>query len=66
MAALTNMDAVAAREGSSVAYPDAVDGHWNDGQRDRRVYYSPQAQNIDDVRFLSRVIDAVAAEFAVE
>lgn len=64
MAALTNMDAVAAREGFLVAYPDAVDGHWNDG-RGIAAYLS-QAQNIDDVRFLSRVIDAVAAEFAVD
>ncbi len=50
---------LAARDGFAVAYPEAVENHWNDGRGD--VSRVSHRENVDDVGYLVAVIDAVAA-----
>jgi polyhydroxybutyrate depolymerase len=47
------------REGFVVVYPDGIEEHWNDG-RDK-VKYRAHREKIDDVGFLSALIDHLAA-----
>lgn len=50
----TGFEALAAREGFLVAYPDAIgSGHWNDGR-------SSTAGAADDIAFVRRLIDTIA------
>jgi poly(3-hydroxybutyrate) depolymerase len=56
---LTNFDAVAERERFIVAYPDAVEGSWNDGRAGR-------VTSIDDVDFTRALIDHIRGEFAID
>jgi polyhydroxybutyrate depolymerase len=58
---LLGLDTVAAARGVEVAYPDAVDGSWNDGRRG--VQSVAALEPVDDIRFLETVIeDAVARD----
>jgi polyhydroxybutyrate depolymerase len=57
MARLTGLTAVAKREGFTVVYPDGVERSWNDG----RAHGPAAAQAVDDVAFLSALIDAFVA-----
>lgn len=54
MIRLTGFDAVSDRENFIVVYPDGFEKHWNDG---RGVQWRAQAENIDDVSFISNLID---------
>ena len=55
MRKLTNLDARADRQGWVVAYPNGVEGHWNDG---RGVdTYPAHREDVDDVGFVSRLVD---------
>lgn len=60
----TGLNALADRNGFVVAYPDAVEKNWNDG-RDLEDYRS-QRENIDDVGFISALIDALSNQYAVD
>ena len=60
-AALTNYNAVADRFGFVVAYPDGVDLSWADG----RGASIPDRQGVDDVGFLSALIDRLSRDFAI-
>ncbi len=60
----TRFDAKADREGAIVLYPEAVEQHWNDGRGLSR--YRSQRDNIDDVGFISALIDRVAAALPVD
>lgn len=60
-AALTNYNAVADRFGFVVAYPDGVDLSWADG----RGASIPDRQGVDDVGFLSALIDRLTRDFAI-
>lgn len=55
---------IAERDGAIVVYPDGVERQWNDGRKD----FSSRAhsENIDDVGFISRLIDRIAEEHAVD
>ncbi len=46
-----------------VIYPEAIENHWNDG-RGLDNYYS-QRENVDDVKFLSQLIDYCVKEYKV-
>ncbi len=46
-----------------VVYPDGIDRHWNDG---RIVNDTAHQQNIDDVGFLSLLIDNLIDEFSTD
>lgn len=49
---------MAARDGAIIVYPDAYQRNWNDG---RRGFNSPaHSENIDDVGFISALIDRLA------
>jgi polyhydroxybutyrate depolymerase len=61
---LTGFDAVADREGFLVAYPDGVGKHWNDGRENRD--FETYRQRVDDVAFVSDLIDAIAKDHAVD
>ena len=60
-AGLTNYNNVADRYGFVVAYPDGIDLSWADG----RGASIPDRQGVDDVGFLSALIDRLSADFAV-
>ncbi len=46
-----------------VVYPDGYEKHWNDG-RDLEFYASQRLQ-VDDVKFISRLIEKIAQDFPV-
>jgi polyhydroxybutyrate depolymerase len=55
MRKLTNLDARADREGWLVAYPNAVQGHWNDGRGSAEI--PEQRDGVDDVGWCARLVD---------
>lgn len=58
MERLTHFSEVAKREGFVVAYPDGVDGQWNDGRG--LDQYTAQREGVDDVAFISALVDDIA------
>lgn len=56
---LLGLDTVAAARGIEVAYPDGVDGSWNDGRRG--VQSVAALEPVDDISFLETVIDDAVA-----
>jgi len=60
-AALTNYNSVADRFGFVVAYPDGIDMSWADG----RGASVPDRHGVDDVGFLSTLIDRISRDFGV-
>ena len=64
MAGFTGLSRLADREGFMVVYPDGVEKHWNDGRGLAR--YRSQRENIDDVGFISGLIDTLAKEYPVD
>ncbi|MGI9125554.1 MAG: alpha/beta hydrolase family esterase [Mycobacterium sp.] len=59
--ALTDYNAVADQYGFVVAYPDGIDASWADG----RGASIPDRQGVDDVGFLSALIDKLSRDFAI-
>ncbi len=57
-------DALADRDGFLVLYPDGFEGHWNDCRR--AAAYSARRLNIDDVGFLSQMIERLQRERGVD
>jgi len=55
VARLTRFSALADREGFCVVYPNGINHHWNDGRNVRN--FRAQRENVDDVGFLSALID---------
>ena len=52
---LTNLDRRADREGWLVAYPESLEGHWNDGRGSAEI---PEQRNgVDDVGWFARLVD---------
>ncbi len=64
MEKLSRLSLLADRAGFVVAYPDAVDGHWNDGRG--LSDYRSQRENIDDVGFIAGMIDAIAGDYGID
>jgi polyhydroxybutyrate depolymerase len=60
MAALTRFDRLADTAGFLVAYPEAVNRHWNDGRNVRR--FRAQREQVDDVGFISALIDRLVRD----
>lgn len=58
MERLTHFSQVAKREGFVVAYPDGVEGQWNDGRGLNQ--YTAQRDGVDDVAFISALVDDIA------
>jgi len=64
MERLTGFSELADRAHFVVAYPDGIGRSWNDG---RAVAASPaQRQNVDDVGFVTTLIDALTAELRID
>ena len=63
MAAMTGLDAVADGQGFIVAYPDALDMYWDDG-RVRRGW-PPNVDEVDDVGFLTQMLDDLTTQYNV-
>ena len=61
MAEHTGFNAIADREGFLVAYPDGIDGEWN-YIRGVTGYPNP----LDDVAFLTTLVDTIAAGYPVD
>jgi polyhydroxybutyrate depolymerase len=55
MAGYTGFADVAASNGFAVAFPDGIDGNWNDGRGDN--VSTAAKENIDDVAFIRALID---------
>jgi len=51
-------------EGFIVAYPDAVERSWNDGRAVETI--RSQREGIDDVKFISALIDAVGLQYNID
>jgi polyhydroxybutyrate depolymerase len=49
--------------GFITVYPEAVDLHWNSGIGDSPRWLAP---NVDDVGFISRIIDSLISRFAID
>jgi polyhydroxybutyrate depolymerase len=52
------------REGFIVLYPDGTGKHWNDGREN--VNYRAHQEKIDDVGFISALIDHLAKQYKVD
>ena len=61
---LTKFDELADREGFVVAYPDGLGKHWNDGRAVEG--FETYRDRVDDVVFVSRLIDDVSAKIRVD
>jgi polyhydroxybutyrate depolymerase len=59
----TGFNAIADRENFIVVYPDGFEKHWNDG---RGVQWQAHMENVDDVGFISALIDKLAGEFNID
>lgn len=57
MERLTHFSDVAERHGFVVAYPDGLDGQWNDGRGLEQ--YTAHRENVDDVAFIAALIEEV-------
>jgi polyhydroxybutyrate depolymerase len=64
MERLSGLSGQADKDGFMVVYPDALDKHWNDGRGLRK--YRSQRENIDDVGFISKLIDTLAQDYPID
>jgi polyhydroxybutyrate depolymerase len=60
------LDKLADRDGFIVAYPDGIDFNWNDGRKDEEANDRPHKENINDVGFLSALIDTLIKEYNLD
>lgn len=64
MRARADLDTQAQQHGFLVAYPDSADVHWDDGQI--AAGWPTELAPVDDVGFLSALIDHLAAEYTID
>jgi polyhydroxybutyrate depolymerase len=57
-------DRLSDREGFIVVYPDGIEKHWNDGRQN--LSYRAHREKIDDVGFISALIDHLAKEDSID
>jgi len=55
---------LAEKEGFIVVYPDGIENHWNDGRG--LTQYRAHRENIDDVGFISDLIDHLSNELNID
>lgn len=60
----TGFNRIADDEGLILVAPDGVDRHWNDGRV--ATGYKAHETDVDDVGFISRLIDLLSAEFQID
>jgi polyhydroxybutyrate depolymerase len=59
-----DFDVLADRHRFIVAYPNGVDGHWNEAKA--RGPFVAKREHVDDVAFLHALVDDLAARYAVD
>jgi polyhydroxybutyrate depolymerase len=64
MPQFTGFSRLAEREGFAVAYPQGFEKHWNDGRTGTK--WKAHKENIDDVGFLTRLIDHISKECNID
>ena len=64
MTKLASFNAISDRENFIIVYPDGFENHWNDGRDVQR--YRAQKQNVDDVGFISALIDHLSDEYNID
>ena len=57
---------LADRDGFLVVYPDGIELNWNDGRMDEEANDRAHRENIDDVGFISALIDSMIEEYNVD
>ncbi|MCU0455831.1 MAG: hypothetical protein MUE74_05965 [Bacteroidales bacterium] len=57
---------LADRDGFIVAYPDGIELNWNDGRMDEEANDRAHRQNIDDVGFISALIDTLVRDYNID
>jgi len=62
---LGGFDKLSDQEGFVVVYPDGIEKNWNDGRSGEETGYSVHKENIDDVGFISALIDALIKKLNV-
>lgn len=60
----TGWSALATREGFIVAYPESVEGNWNDGRGVATL--RSHRENVDDVGFVAAIINTLSREYALD
>jgi len=61
---LSGFNNLSDKEGFIVVYPDGIEKHWNDGRKN--VSYRTHQEKIDDVGFISALIDNITEEFNID
>lgn len=59
-------DSLADRDGFIVVYPDGIDKGWNDGRIDEESNDRAHKENIDDVGFISALIDRMVNDYNID
>ena len=57
---------LADRDGFIVVYPNGIERNWNDGRMDEEANDRAHMENIDDVGFISALIDSMIEEYNVD
>jgi polyhydroxybutyrate depolymerase len=57
---------LADKDGFIVVYPDGIELNWNDGRVDEEANDRAHRENIDDVGFISALIDTIARDFNID
>ncbi len=57
------LDRLADKDGFIVAYPDGIELNWNDGRMDEEANDRVHRENIDDVGFISALIDSMIKDY---
>jgi polyhydroxybutyrate depolymerase len=68
MVKLTNsgFDKLSDKKGFIVVYPDGIDKHWNDDRNGSETGYVTHEKNIDDVGFISALIDELIMKYNID
>jgi polyhydroxybutyrate depolymerase len=64
VAALTRFNQVADRHGFVAAFPDGINGHWNDGRNVQN--FKSHRENIDDVGFIRLLIERLTQQLNLD
>jgi polyhydroxybutyrate depolymerase len=59
-------DKLADRDGFIVVYPDGIEMNWNDGRMDEEASDRAHTENIDDVGFISALIDSIIKDYNID
>jgi polyhydroxybutyrate depolymerase len=54
------------KNGFVVVYPDGIDRHWNDGRNNDQTGYQANHEKIDDVGFISALIDNLIKKMKID